>query len=260
MLAFMLAMSEMSFSFSRARPVLRVLTHAFAPGAVTGILGPNGAGKSTLLRLLLGVIRPTTGRILLNGKDLSCVPARRRAAALGYIPQHSELAFAFTVAQVVGLGRFGVEEVGLADATNAVLDRVGLLDRKSEPFGILSAGQQQRVTLARVLAQLHGRDPHRSVILADEPVSAMDPKHALTALRLLREEAERGATVIVVLHDSHLTSAFTQHTLLLGSDGTIAAAGPTGDIVTPANLGAVFGVGFSQFADPSGRRSVLVNA
>src|SRR5262249_12498838 len=151
--------------------------------------------------------------------------------------------FAFTVAQVVRLGRYarGAENEG---AVRRSLDRVGLSPRAAEPFGTLSAGQQQLATLARVLAQLDGPSDGAPVLLGVDPVEAMDPRHAMETLGLLRDMAAGGAAVLVVLHDLTLAARFADRAIVLGTDGRVAADGDAGEALDPARLEPVFGVPF----------------
>jgi iron complex transport system ATP-binding protein len=220
------------------------------PGKVTAVLGPNGAGKSTLLKLLLGVLTPTGGRASWEGRDLHRVPARERAAAIAYVPQKSQVAFAFSVREVVALGRYGAGRSSDGAIIERAMRSVEILDRADEPFGILSAGQQQRATVARALAQIEPLDgPPARVVLADEPVSAMDPAHAIATMELLASLSRRGVTVVVVLHDLSLAMRFADSALLIGGDGAVAAFGPSDQVLTPAVLERVYSVPFVELVE-----------
>lgn len=247
-----LGLDHVAFSYLPDRPVLRDLTASLAPAAVTVIIGPNGAGKSTLLRLLLGALTPTSGSVRLDEAEVHRIPPRRRAARLAFIPQAPSLSEAFTVAQVVRLGRYARR----ADdsAIGAAMRTMELTDLSDEPFGTLSAGQQQRVTLARALAQLAGSDPApaRQAILADEPCAAMDPRHALHAMSVLRAQARRGMTVVIVLHDFSAALRFADHALVLDGRGRLAAHGPVAEALTAPMLRGVFGVEFDWLGAPNG--------
>src|SRR5262245_49033699 len=129
---------KLSFSYRAGRPVLSGVTLTLEPGAITAVVGPNGAGKSTLLRLLLGLLRPTAGRVLLDGAPIQQIPARQRARALAYVPQRPSVAFAFTVREFVALGRYAAGGPDDPDAAAALLPRVDLADRADDPFPILS--------------------------------------------------------------------------------------------------------------------------
>mgnify|MGYP001306927191 CR=1 FL=1 len=241
-----LTAEDITFAYAPGRPVLRGVSAVFEPGALTAVVGPNGAGKSTLLRLLLGAMAPQAGVAALAGEKPRRIRARSRAARLAYIPQRAQVSAPFSVAQVVRLGRFARP----ADdgAVRAALEAMEVADRADEPFETLSAGQQQRVILARALAQLAGGDepPPRQVILADEPTSAMDPRHELHALSVLREQARRGRAVVVVLHDFTAAARFADRALVLDDSGRVAASGPVEQTLRADILGRVFGVPFRE--------------
>jgi iron complex transport system ATP-binding protein len=221
------------------------------------VIGPNGAGKSTLLRALAGTLVPSAGRVTLDGVDLGRLSGAARAARVAYIAQRPSVAVPMDVRRVVELGRHGrAGGLGAIDRAVTALDLDGVVDR---PIAELSAGQQQRVSLARALAQLDrggerggGDAPDHSgaldlsgtTLLADEPISAMDPAHALRTLELLRGLAARGAGVVVVLHELSLALRFCDHAALLAGDGTLAFAGPIGAAFDPERLRALYGIGF----------------
>jgi len=238
--------ADLAFSYAPSRPILHNLSFSLQPGSVCALVGPNGAGKSTLLRLLLGVLTPTRGQISLDGQPLQSFSHRQRAQRIAYVPQRTSLAFAFTIREFVRLGRYSVSGREDKSAIAAAMDRAGLLDRADEPIATLSAGQQQRAALARALAQLDAPAPAGSArfLLADEPVSAMDPRHALEAMALLRSLADSGLGVAVVLHDLTLAVRFCDQALVLSEAGHLAAAGA--HALSPDILDPVFGVSFDR--------------
>jgi iron complex transport system ATP-binding protein len=230
--------------------VLRDVSTSFEAGAVTALIGPNGAGKSTLMRLLLGALVPSRGRVLLGGVDAHRVAPERRASLAAYVPQRQTLAEPFSARALVELGR--VSMMPSSEAVADALERMDLTDRASEPFAHLSAGQQQRASIARALAQCHGR--RGMLVLADEPLSALDPRHALAAISVLRRLAhEHGHAVVVALHDLTMAVRFADHALVLSEHGEVVAAGPARATMTPDVLRAVFGVQFAHLAPPEAR-------
>ena len=252
---------SVAFAYRPDRPVLRSVTAEFPAGALTAIVGPNGAGKSTLLRLLAGLGRPGAGRVTLGGRDVCGLSARAAAGRIAYLPQRPTVAFAFTVGQVVRLGRYAVghDQAAVVRALESA-DAIELMD---EPFGQLSVGQQQRVTLARCLAQLDGGpsgDARRPrALLADEPVSAMDPRHALGAMSTLRRVARRGVSVVVVLHDLALAAGWADRAVVLDGHGRVASSGPRDEALDPELLGRVFQTPFRLVGvdGPGGGRVLL---
>jgi len=253
-----LLLQHVFFGYEPSRPVLRGVSVALPPGKVVAIIGPNGAGKSTLLRLMAGLRRPQTGEAMYNETAIATIPDRERARKLVYLPQQSSVAFDYSVEEVVAMGRFA-HGAHTPEAATSSLRTVGLRDRAGDPFHILSAGQQQRANLARALAQLgfnHSQDVR--YLLADEPVSAMDPHHALASMLLLRELASRGIGVAVVLHDLSLALRFADEVVLLDSEGRVHSYGATNVVLTPAALKAIFEVEFEQLNDSKGRPASFV--
>ncbi|MBL1216958.1 MAG: ABC transporter ATP-binding protein [Planctomycetes bacterium] len=236
-------------------PVLSGITARLRPAAVTAVLGPNAAGKTTLLLLMAGLLKPQSGRLSLvdgsgpsDGQAVHDLDLSERARVLAYVAQRPRVDAPFSVRQVVELGRFatGPSE----DAVKAALRAVEIEDLQDRLFHELSVGQQQRVSLARAVAQLDGGDSG-PVFLLDEPMSAMDPKHALHTAGLLKSLAvENGATVVVVLHDLVTASRVADDVLLLNQNGTLAGHGGVSDMLTCERLESVYEVPFVRVSCP----------
>lgn len=228
-------------------------TRALAPasldifsGALTVLLGPSGAGKSTLLRTMNGLVRPTCGRILVEGiGDIGeAKPLRRHRLATGMIFQQHHLIGRLTVLANVLTGRlgyhrslrtlFGFSKAEKADAL-AALDRVGLLDRALHRADELSGGQQQRVGIARALVQ------KPKLILADEPVASLDPATAERVLKLLSDICRSdGLTAVVSLHQLEFARMFADRIIGLQS-GEIVFDGPPAELDAGA-IASIYGV------------------
>lgn len=250
-----LLLHEVGFRYQRSgEAALDGVSCAFDSGKVSAIVGPNAAGKSTLLRLLAGVASPTSGRARLDNSDLHVVRPVERARRVAYLAQRPTLAAGFTVRQTLALGRYALgQDSGAVERAMAHAEIRELADRG---FHALSAGQQQRVMLARALAQLdpwgeREAEPGRFLI-ADEPTSALDPRHAMRTLGIFRELAKRGIGVVVALHD--LTSAVrsADRAVVMHAGGTIAAQGDVLTALTPDILERVYGVPFAMIDSPVG--------
>lgn len=223
------------------------------PAGITAVVGPNGAGKSTLLRLMLGLLRPASGSVRWGDTDAHRLTPFQRAQRAAYIAQQPYISAGFSVREVVALGRFAVGPSD--DAAFRAMDRLDVLDRRDDPFWTLSAGQQQRVSIARAIAQLDpvGRpDSDMRVLLADEPFSALDPAHAATVCRVFRESAACGIHVVAVLHDLTAAARLADRAVMLDSAGSVAADGPPGEVLSPDRLRQVFGVDFESFIGAGG--------
>ncbi len=211
-----------------------------APGQITAIIGPNGSGKTTLLRALSGDI-PHTGHITLDGLDIGTADPALLAGLRAVLPQATPLAFPFTVQEVVSLGAMAglsAQDPTLVERALADVDLIGYGPRFYQE---LSGGEQQRVQLARILAQVWQPqvDGAPRWLLLDEPVSSLDLAHQILVMRLAERFAQAGGGVIVILHDLNLTGMFADRVLMM-SNGTLAHSGPPDSVLTDANIGAAY--------------------
>ncbi|MCX4472665.1 ABC transporter ATP-binding protein [Micromonospora sp. NBC_01655] len=212
------------------------------PGRVLGLIGPNGSGKTTLLRLLYGALRGGTGQVVVDGDELSALPARDAARRLAVVVQESGGETALSVAELVLLGRgphlSTFQRAGRADHEIAArcLTRVGAAHLGARPFAQLSGGERQRVLIARALAQ------QATHLLLDEPTNHLDIRYQHEILQLVRD---LGTCSIVVLHDLNLAARYCDDLVLLGRGGVVAA-GPTGEVLDPTVLMPVYGIGIRR--------------
>ncbi|MGE3332220.1 MAG: ABC transporter ATP-binding protein [Rhodospirillaceae bacterium] len=224
-----------------SRPVLHGVTLDLAPGALIGLIGPNGAGKTTLLRACASLIPPTAGHVLLQDRPLEGWNRRARARTVGYLAQEKAALWPVAASRLVALGRLPhlgpwdslspSDEAEVAKAM-AATDVQHLAQR---PVTEISGGELARVLIARLLAGTP------SVLLADEPVSGLDPAHAMQVLSIFRALAHEGRTVVVVLHDLALASRFCDR-LVLMSDGAVVADGAPLDVLSPDHLARYYGI------------------
>lgn len=214
--------SDVSFSLG-GRQILKSVSLSAQKGTVLGLIGPNGAGKSSLLRLLAGLKRPAKGELWLGVQNLASAPAHWRARQIAFMPQEAVRPPPMSVRHVAALGRLAHGESGAVayhhPKVTEALRKTGLSDIAERPAHRLSGGELARLALCRMLCV------DAAVLLADEPVAALDPAHALMVMSLFQQAAHQdGKAVVVVLHDLALAARFCDH-LVLMQDGAIRAHG-----------------------------------
>ena len=246
---------NVQFGYHPRQAVIDDVSAALSPGRLCALIGPNAAGKSTLLRLMLGLERPWRGSVQVNGCDMAAMPVASRAARLAYVPQRPATQVAFTVREVVAMGRYALP----ADdrAIDAAIEACELQAIRGNVLAELSTGQQQRVALARALAQIQGgaRGDSRFLLL-DEPVSAMDLKHVHATMGTLRSVAAGGVGVLAVMHDLNLASAYADDVWVL-DQGRLAACGDWRQALDPQLLTRVYGVPLDVVSRGEGGRPVF---
>lgn len=221
--------------------VLQDMSIALKSGRVLAILGPNGAGKTSLLMAMAGLLEPVTGRVLLDGVPIDRMEARARGRCIGYLPQGGAPAWNLAVREVVALGRlphrgpFAREREEDVAAVQRALEATATAHLAHRPILALSGGERARVLLARVMAG------NPAILLADEPMQNLDPEQQLRLASLLRDLAQDGAAVAVVVHDLPLARQLADDALLL-KDGRMLAHGPAGEILAREWIGKAFGV------------------
>ena len=220
------------------RTVVSGVSFRAAAGQLIALLGPNGAGKTTLLAALAG-LRPFQGSAWIQGRSLASLNRREKARALAYLPQGQTAHWPLTVRRLVELGRLPHlapwQPLAATDrlAVETILQRTGIAPLAERPFDTLSGGERARTLLARVLAV------EAPLVLADEPVASLDPYHQLQVMELLRDYANSGAAIIVVLHDLTLAARFCDALLLLGN-GALVASGSPDHVLSAEHLAAIY--------------------
>jgi iron complex transport system ATP-binding protein len=268
--------SDVWFAYDERKPALAGVSVSIPAHAVLGILGPNGSGKTTLLRLLAGTRRPRRGSVALDGMALDRTSRARLARRLAVVPQETQLAFDYSVAEVAMMGRYphlGAFEIeGPSDAAvvDEALAATGTLELKERGFATLSGGETQRVVIASALAQIGSfrpdaqpgagrpeRHAESRYLLLDEPTASLDLAYQLEVAALVRRlHDERRAGIVISTHDIGLAGTLCD-TLLLLRAGRVVAGGATDEVLTSNNLRQSFGVEAEFTRHPSGQRVVV---
>jgi iron complex transport system ATP-binding protein len=206
------AVAEVSFAVSR--------------GALTAIVGPNGSGKSTIVRALLGLLRPLSGSVTLDGTDVRQIPRRALARKMAVVPQREEPAFPLLVPDYVSLGRLPHQSPwrgrSLSDAriVDSAMERAGVTAFRSRSTDQLSGGEWQRTRIARALAQ------EAEVLVLDEPTTYLDVAHEMSLFELVKSLASDGRAVLVVSHQINLVARFADSMILLDRGRVVSAGAP----------------------------------
>lgn len=235
--------------------ILDDLRFVIAPGRITVLLGENGAGKSSLLRLLAGEWTPSRGELRLDGRTFSSIPPLQMARVRAVVPQSVDWRFAFTVREMVSMGRHPHGDADLPagrDIVNLTLERMALGALADRPVTRLSGGEQRRVLLARALAQsADARREGRGVLLLDEPAANLDLRHQHLLLSELRACARDGLAVVAVLHDLNQVAELADDILLL-REGRLLGQGPAPDILREELLSLAYGIPLRRLPQSAG--------
>ena len=244
-----LSAEDVSFAVGMAQ-LLEAVSLEVRPGTLLGLIGPNGAGKSTLLKCISQLLAPTVGRVTLDNEDLRGRSPQEIARHIALLPQSTTLNFAFTCLEVVlmgrnpHLGRFqaeGARDHAIAQQSMVSTDSAEFVTRLITE---VSAGERQRVLLARALTQ------QPRLLLLDEPTAGLDVQHQLQVFTLISGLVRQGLTAIAVVHDLNLAARYCDRLVLLDR-GKVHARGRVGDVLTPENLASVFRVEATVERDPA---------
>jgi iron complex transport system ATP-binding protein len=226
-------------------------------GRIMALIGPNGCGKTTLIRAISGTLPNMRGEIHINGTDLAAANPMERARLVAVVPQSTHIPPAFLVEDVVLLGRTPfiswigkTTPVDQAIALDA-MQKTDILRFQGRYCGDLSAGERQRVILARALAQ------DTPVLLMDEPTSHLDLRYQIDFLELTMKLAvEANKTVMVALHDLNLAARFGDEVLAM-KDGRVVMQGKTREVLNPDTIEAIYGLPVSVF-EASGKTQLVI--
>jgi iron complex transport system ATP-binding protein len=249
---------NVSFRYRSGRGVEGVRFSA-EPGERIGVIGPNTAGKSTLLRLLSKVVTPEQGSILIHGRDLAAISRQSLARQVAVVPQDFQVAFPFSVGEVVLMGRFPYATGGAWGARDravaqAAMETAGIASLASRRVDELSGGERQLVSLARALAQ----EP--SVLLLDEPTAHLDLRHQRDVVdTIFAASTDRLRTTVLVSHDLNLAAEHCDR-LLLMADGLVQAFGAPKEVMTVHQLEQAYGCSVEIERDPVSDRPRVRNS
>lgn len=237
----MLTIEDISFSY-KEKPVLESVGLQVEKGEIIGILGPNGCGKTTLLKLLNRNLHPKAGKVLMEGTDLEKISKRRIARHIAVVPQSNEIRFAFSVRDIVTMGRMPFLDrfQGESSADMAIVEeamaKTNITSFADRLINTMSGGERQRVIIARALAQ------RPEIILLDEPTLHLDINHQFEILELMKKLSdEEDLTVVIVSHDLPMVVKYCDRIVLI-HDHKVHAIGTPEEVLTSENMKVVFNI------------------
>ncbi|EHQ30766.1 heme ABC transporter ATP-binding protein [Mucilaginibacter paludis] len=238
----MISVQNVSYIAGRKK-ILNDISFQLSPGEMLAVIGANGAGKSTLLKLLCREMNAQSGSIQFNGKAINAYAIKELAQLRSVLTQHSTVSLLFTVKELVLMGRYPHFEHHPSSLDLWVIDEVmretGITDFALRDYNTLSGGEQQRVQLARVIAQIY--DKPNAFLFLDEPTNGLDLLYQQQILQLARNMADRGYTVISILHDINFASRYADKILIL-KDGQTVAFGEPKNVINCENIHRAFNI------------------
>ena len=234
-----LKVNKIEFAYN-STSVLENISLELDRSEILGIVGPNGTGKSTLIRCIDRILKPQQGTILLDENDITTMNRMEIARKMGYVPQSTTRVFPASVIDTVLMGRrphlgWKSSEEDM-DKVLEILELLGIVEFAMRDFNEISGGQQQKVLIARALAQ------EADVLLLDEPTSNLDIRHQLEVMEIMTNVVRKnGISAVMAIHDLNLASRYTDRILMMNG-GRIFAAGEPASVLTIENIKRVYGV------------------
>ena len=238
-----------------AKTILQDISPHIRDKEFVGIIGPNGSGKSTFLKCLYRVLQPNNGKIFFDGTEMSSLSHRDTALKMAVVAQHSTVNFDFSVLEMVLMGRspykglLDRDQIDDYEIARHALAQVGLSDFESRNFNTLSGGEQQRVILARALAQ------RTECLVLDEPTNHLDIKYQLELMTIVKR---LDATVVSAIHDLNLAAIYCDRLIAL-KDGSVVCTGPPHEVLTEETIRHIYGVSATVQTLPNGRLNIIYN-
>lgn len=255
----MLVSQNISYHVGK-KTILRGCNLSVEPGSFTAIVGPNGAGKSTLLKILAKEKDVQTGKVSLNGQNINSLKSTDLSKLRAVMPQHTSISFPYNIEQVIEVGRFPHQSSRKENESviDAVIKHNNLDAYRNRIYQTLSGGEQQRVQLARIMAQVWDKTTYPKYLLLDEPTSDLDIHHQHALLNTAKELCEKNMGIVAVLHDLNLAAQYADNIVLM-KNGTIYKQGRSDQMLTKENIEHVFNHPVEVFTEPKTSKKVIIS-
>ncbi len=233
--------NNLSFGYNQDSLTLRDINLHFEEPGLICIIGPNGVGKSTLVKCIDKLLKPSGGTITIDGRDISEMHLKEVASVIGFVPAKTQDTFSMTVVDTVMMGLYNTEigknNKACLERAYKALDLIGMMKYDMRSFNSLSAGQHQKIAIARGIAQ------DTPVLILDEPTSNLDVRHQVYVAELLRALAEKeGKLVIMICHDLNIAARFAHEIVVMSKPGVIEAIGKPSEVITTELIRKVYGI------------------
>ena len=251
-----LSVEALSYGYA-GNAIGEAVSFALKPGEVMCLLGPNGGGKSTLLKTVLGLLPPLSGVIRIDGEDTAAWTPRRRALSLGYVPQSGAGQFAYSVAEMVLMGRtarhsaFSPPSEADRVIANEALIALGILPLADRDWLKISGGERQLALIARALAQ------QPRVLVLDEPTANLDFGNQVRVLAEIQRLAAQGLAIVFATHHPEQAFACADRVAVL-HNGKLERQGTPDEVITPETMRLVYGVEVDIVPIDDGRLKMCV--
>lgn len=250
---------ELGFSYSPKSAVLKDINMVLEEPGLVCIIGPNGVGKSTLVKCINKIHTATEGEVLINGTDNREMSYKELSKVIGFVPASSNDGFAMSVLDTVLMGRAPHKHMGSETEdlhiAYTIIKEMKLTDLALRNYNELSAGQHQRVSIARGLAQ----EP--DLLILDEPTANLDIRHQVMVIELLKRIAsEKGIIVLMISHDLNIAAKYADSIIVMSSPGVIYAIGKSEEVITEDMIRHVYGMNSKVISDEGAPHIILGSA
>ncbi|MBQ9690209.1 MAG: ABC transporter ATP-binding protein [Candidatus Methanomethylophilaceae archaeon] len=249
--------TNVDFGYSEDHIVLHDINLEINEPGLYCIIGPNGVGKSTMVKCVSKIVTPLKGQVLLDGEDVAQMQHKEVAKKVGFVPAFSQDAFSMSVIDTIMIGRYNHQKWGSRqkdlEMVYKTMKLMHIENLATRSYNALSAGQHQKVSIARGLVQ----EPE--ILILDEPTAKLDVKYQVYVMEMLRAIAiERGMIIMTICHDLNISSKYAHTVIMLARPGTIHAVGTPEEVLTEENIREVYGINCRVFMDDTINKPYII--